>query len=299
MTLPTKPKAWAVLLTQMLNVAARAEERFPVRVPVLAGDYTGQVFPTEPIRVVEGRDLPGFEGALIPIRGNKPGWGIAYNSGIRSRGRINWTLAHEFGHYLVHRKLRPAGISCREDDVLRGGGPTGRDIEREADDFAACLLMPFDDYRRQIAPRDVPDVKVLSACADRYGVSFAAATLRWLDYTERRALLVASRDGFVLWAKSSDLALKTGAYLATKRSTLEVPAASVAARPNEFADPRLPNALPRGAWLPEETTEMTIFSDQYDMTLSVLLLGDAEPRWRETDPENEDPVAVAVDRRWR
>jgi hypothetical protein len=296
MTLPAKPKAWAVLLTQMLNVAGPAEGRFPVNVPVLARDYTGQVYPAEPIKVVEGRDLPGFEGALIPIKGSKPGWGIAYNSSIRSRGRINWTLAHELGHYLVHRKLRPDGISCSEDDVLRGGGPTGRDIEREADDFAACLLMPFDDYRRQLAARDAPDIKVLSACADRYGVSFVAAALRWLDYTEKRALLVASREGFVLWAKSSDPAFKTGAYLATKRNTVEVPAASVAARRNEFSDPRLPNTLAAGAWLPEEVTEMTIFSDQYDMTLSILLLGDAESRRRETDAE--DPMAAAVDRRW-
>jgi hypothetical protein len=199
----------------------------------------------------------------------------------------------------VHRKLRPDGISCSEDDVLRGGGPTGRDIEREADDFAACLLMPFDDYRRQLAARDAPDTKVLSACAERYGVSFAAATLRWLDYTERRAMLVASRDGFVLWAKSSGPAFETGAYLATKRNTVEVPAMSVAVRRAEFADPRLPNTLGPGAWLPEEVTEMTIFSDQYDMTLSVLLLGDARPRWQQSDAEDEDPVAVAVDRRWR
>ena len=216
---------------------------------------------------------------------------------MRSEGRKNWTLAHELGHYLVHRNLYPGGINCSEDDVLRGGGPDGRNIEREADTFAAYLLMPFDDYQRQIAARDVPDIKLLSACADRYGVSFAAAVLRWLDYTDRRALLAASRDGFVLWAKSSRSAFESGAFLATRRNTVEVPASSVAMRRAEVADPRLPNALPKGVWLPEEVTEMTVFSDQYDLTLSLLLLGDAEPRWRQMDQGDED--ALPINRRWR
>ena len=45
-----------------------------------------------------------------------------------------------------------------------------RDIEREADQFAADLLMPFDDFRTQIPARNAADIEALAACAARYGV---------------------------------------------------------------------------------------------------------------------------------
>src|SRR6266571_3775794 len=47
------------------------------------------------------------------------GWGIFYNSAISSEGRINFTLGHEFGHYLIHRLAYPDGIRCGEQDVVR------------------------------------------------------------------------------------------------------------------------------------------------------------------------------------
>lgn len=283
MSLPTRPKPWAAHLSRVLDATLPGAERFPVKVAALAQGYSEQVFPTDPIRHVQGDQLDGFEGALIPIRTGKKGWGIAYNSTIRSPGRINWTLAHELGHYLVHRHDLPNGIECSSDDVLRGGRDGGMGIEREADEFAAALLMPFDDFRRQLPARDKPDLDILSACADRYGVSLQAATLRWLDYTERRALIVVSREGYALWAKSSDAALKSDAYFATRRTTVELHPATLAVRRDDTVDNRVGLKHPPGVWLPEEVIEMAVFSDRYDVAVSVLLLGDAEPRWRSRD----------------
>lgn len=273
MSLPTRPKAWAVHLSHMLN-ATIPEGRFPVRVAAVARSYTEQVFPADPIRRVQAENLPGFEGALLPIPSKARGWGIVYNSAIRSPGRINWTLAHEFGHYLVHRTMLPDGIYCTQDDVLRGGRDGGRDIEREADEFAAGLLMPFDDFRRQLHPRCPPEIDTLSACADRYGVSLQAATLRWLDYTERRAIIVVSREGFALYAKSSDAAYRSGAYFATRKSTVEIPGGSFAASRTDCVGSRAGALLPSGVWLPEPVTEMTVFSDQHDIAVSILSLED-------------------------
>ena len=55
-----------------------------------------------------------------------------------------------------------------------------RRIEAQANDFAASLLMPLDDFRRQIDKRAKPTLDDLGGCADRYGVSLVASTLRWL-----------------------------------------------------------------------------------------------------------------------
>jgi hypothetical protein len=47
------------------------------------------------------------------------GVGIIYNHAITSKGRINFTLAHEFGHYLIHRALYPNGFQCGQQQIVR------------------------------------------------------------------------------------------------------------------------------------------------------------------------------------
>jgi hypothetical protein len=204
----------------------------------VAREYSAQRFPGDAITLVEGASLPGFEGALYRAPAGKSGWGIFYNSAITSRGRINFTLAHEFGHYLLHRLTHPNGLQCGQQDVVRWDSEYGQ-IEHQANRFAAGLLMPLDDYRRQIDPRAKVDLEIMSACAARYGVSLVAAILRWLSYTSRRAILVVSRDGFIWWSRASEPALKTGAFFRTSGSPIEIPSASLVSAPEIGIDSRV------------------------------------------------------------
>lgn len=213
---------------------------------------------------------------------------ILYNNGILSKGRINFTLAHEFGHYLIHRLAFPDGMRCSQQDVIRWDSEYKK-VEHEANTFAAYLLMPLDDYRRQIDSRTVATFDLLSHCAERYEVSLVAATLRWLLYTERRAVLVVSRDGYILWARSSEAAFKSGVYIKTSGLVVPVPETSVAARPDACADARLGVNHPPGVWFPEPCQEMSIVSESYDFTLSLLQLPPGS-RYRDfgtDDDENE------------
>lgn len=91
----------------------------------------------------------------------------------------------------------PEGISCGEQDLLRWDSQYNQ-IEKQANEFAATLLMPLDDFRIQLGDRDKPTFERLSFCAERYGVSLTAVILRWLEYTSRRACLVISREGVCL-----------------------------------------------------------------------------------------------------
>ena len=293
MSLPTTPGAWASRLTAIQRITIPEAERFPVPVAEVAKQVSGQLFPTEPIREVESVDLGFADGALLPISGPRPAWGIAYDSNIRSPGRIRFTIAHEVGHYFLHRHRFPDGKRCTSDDIIGRDG----DVEREADTFAAALLMPLDDYRRQIPAREVVDVERLSACAERYGVSLVAATLRWLAYTELRAVLAISRDGYLLWSWSSEAALKTGAFIRTSKQPVELHVRSVAANAERHSAPREGEDLPPRVWFDEPTREMCVVSDQYDFAMSLLILGDARPRWeRSSVDEEDDPVARPVDR---
>jgi hypothetical protein len=273
------PQRWANTLTLLLNsVHGAAAERFPVRVPELAKEFSRHRFPDDPLSLVAGDRLPNFDGALYKAPPGRKGWGIIYNDAIASPGRINFTIAHEFGHYLLHRLRFPDGIECSQQDMVRWDTEY-REIEAQANDFAASLLMPLDDLRRQIDGRAKPRLDDLGGCAERYGVSLVAATLRWLQYTERRSVMVVSRDEYILWARSSKAALRTGAYFKTAgRPPIPVPPQSLAAQPELLEKSRGEMTHDCDVWFAEPCEEIALASDQYDFTISMLHLG-RPARW--------------------
>jgi len=235
-----------------------------------------------------GRSLPGFDGALYRAPAGKKGWGIFYNSAIASNGRINFTLGHEFGHYLIHRFAYRNDFRCGEQDVVRWDSEHGQ-IEHQANVFSAGLLMPLNDFRRQIPECDKVDLDMISHCADRYRVSLIAAALRWLQYTARRAVVVVSRDGFILWSRASNPALKTGAFFRTSGPPIAIPESSLANRRAKIVDGRVGAELPADVWFPEPVREMTIFAEQYDFAVTLLLLED-RCGYTQLDEESEEDV---------
>jgi len=273
MTTTFTPERWAFEITHVLNATFGAD-RFPIDIAMVALEYSKQRFPDDPIVSVRGDNLPTFDGALFKAPAGRKGWGIIYNNAITSKGRINFTLAHEFGHYLLHRIAYPDGFHCRQQDVVRWDSEYGQ-VEHQANVFAANFLMPLDDFRRQIPDRAKVELEMLRVCAERYNVSLIAAVLRWLTYTEKRAILVVSRDGFILWARSSGPALRSGAFFRTSAGPIEIPPMSLPLQPQLLVDGRGTIDHPRGVWLHEPVKETTVFAEQYDFSLSLLLLDDA------------------------
>jgi hypothetical protein len=144
--------------------------------------------------------------------------------------------------------------------------------------------------RIQVPQPSVPVFSGVSPLARKSAtrVSLIAAVLRWLEYTERRAVLVISRDGFILWGRSSKRALRTGAFFRTSGPPVPLPAASLAGRADRLVDGRTGIDLPAGVWLREDVREMTIFADQYDFAVTLLLLADdAPPIWHDEEVEED------------
>lgn len=276
MTVLLSPQRWAYTLTAILNTRfGDGPDRFPVKVVQLAKEYSHQRYEDDPITLVEGAPLPGFEGGLYRAPAGRKGWGIIYNNTITSPGRINFTLAHEFGHYLLHREAYPDGLECSPQDMVRWDSDYAQ-IEQQANQFAATLLMPLDDFTRQIDPKSKPALDDIGACAERYQVSLIAATLRWLQYTERRSVLVVSRDGFILWARSSQSALGTGAYFKTaNRPPIPIPKASLPNQSSLLESSMGSISHNADVWFREPCDEVALISDQYDFAISLLHLGDA------------------------
>ena len=297
MTDQKRPKAEANDISKLLNQVF-GTDRFPVPVEDVALEYSQQRFRDAPIAKVQGEDLDGFDGMLAANK-KRDKWMILYNSAVSSEGRKRFTVAHEFGHYLLHRHQQEE-IACGAGDIETSGeGKGSRDIEKEADDFATTLLMPLDDFRRQVDGETV-SFDLLGHCAERYGVSLTAAAIRWLEIAApRRAVLVASRDDHMLWATASEDAFNSGAYFATRKNTIELPSAALAHSRNCTGASQSHDTRAQ-VWFAREPaempiTEMTKVAGNYGYTLTLLVMPEAERRWRRHD-EDEEPVEDSYDR---
>lgn len=303
MNLPTTPEGWAIRLTQLLNAyqGIHGLPRFPIDVASIAVEFSRQFFPDAPITMVKGVALSkGVEGMLMPAPNGSGEWGILYNSSITSRGRQNFTLAHEFGHYLLHRAELTAGRECSGGDM--GEWSNGRQrtreeiVEAEANTFASYLLMPFDDFRSRIAGRTI-DIDTMAALAEHYEVSLTAAILKWLSITGQRAMIVVGKEGFMDWAWSSTALLRSGIYYAARQTTIELPAASLAARGGDPDKARRGTMHPPGVWLgSDRVREMTVFSPSNEMTITLLLYPDQGPTASEMAALDEEDVPDTFDR---
>lgn len=280
------PTRWANDLTQLLDLV-KTEDRYPVDVEQLILEISRARWPDDPVLGVETQPLKGFEGALVPMRGDPRGWLVICNASA-NEGRRRFTVAHEAGHYLMHRHLLPAdGIYCKVGDLSQRDI---RVIEKEADTFAASLLMPFHDMRRQLDPKTKPTLEDLGALAGRYGVSLTALVLRWLEYTERRAVIVVSTDGYVLWSWSSTAAHRTGRFFRTSGPPQPIHEVSGAAQPALADRCRAGIRHPPGVWFDEEVEEYTVHATAHERVITILQMGDAAPRWRPREDSETDVV---------
>jgi len=290
--LPSTPQAWAIHLSRLVKIFhdAHGLDPFPIKVAPLAMEYSRHVFPDAPITLVDGIDLSSrFDGMLMPSPRGDGEWGIVYNKAIRSPGRINFTLAHELGHYLLHRHISPAGIQCSNRAMLDWRSELGA-IEGQANTFASFLLMPLDDFRCQIRGEDI-SLDLMRHLSDRYEVSITAAILKWLGITERRAMLVIGSNGFIDWARSSNRLMKSGVFYRARQQTIPLPEQSLAARQGSVVGAFAEADHPRGVWLgDEDVREMTIFSHSNEMTISLLLYSNDAPdkRWANELDEPEE-----------
>jgi len=280
----TPPKA-AIRITHILETycAAHETDRFPVNVENLALNCHDVFGWKDPIAQVVSADIKHFEGCLFPDD-EKSKWLLLYNHTL-SPGRVRFTQAHELGHYILHRTLRES-FECTNADMLNWSEDE-KDIEAQADRFASYLLMPLDDYRQQLTGSI--DIDCFSHCADRYGVSLIAAILKWLDYTEEKAIIILSTDGFMNWAWSSKPAFRAGAFFRTRNNVIAIPKGTLAADTMIKHD-RNGREIPLMVWFKHgdpdlSVREMKINAEQYGNVITLLHLPKSTNVWapRETE----------------
>jgi Zn-dependent peptidase ImmA (M78 family) len=156
-----EPRAHA-LRERYLAIFGGAE--IPVPVESIAEDLLG-------LRIERSADID-CSGMLVPAERR-----IVLNAAEAPRDerplrRYRFTIAHELGHWICHVLGRPdpQPTYCRVVDLTEAADRT---LEREANVFAAELLMPEAVFREAWAASS--DV---SGLAERFGVSLLAAQWR-------------------------------------------------------------------------------------------------------------------------
>lgn len=88
--------------------------------------------------------------------------------------RIRFTLAHELAHYFLHRNQ--LDLIGREEILMRESRALSK-VEREANDFAAALLMPQDKFFSALSSGH----NSTSTLADFFQVSIPAVKYRAME----------------------------------------------------------------------------------------------------------------------
>lgn len=258
------PSACGIQLAKLWILAGKS---FPVDVKELALEVSSKK--PDPISKVKGHAISGIEGMLIQ-RSEKNCWYILYQETIEVSGRISFTLAHELGHYMLHRGLQNE-FKCDQKKLLNYCDETSSVKESEANKFASFLLMPIDDFRGQIG-QDTASLDLLGHCADRYNVSLTAATIKWLEFTSEAAMVVVARDGFVCWSYTSQSARKLKVYLPPGRQLPENNdrySLVLGGRNQQLI-------VSPGVWHPKlEAVESCILSDKFDFAIYLVQFPEA------------------------
>ena len=262
MTEPATPTAWGIQLAKLWLASGQT---FPVGVKEIALEVTRARF-ADPVGLVTPHGIVGIDG-MLSKRQKKNDWCISYDDRVPVPGRINFTIAHELGHYLLHRKQRDV-FQCRPVQMIEYDSPESRRIESQANTFASYLLMPRNDFEAQIAGHEV-SFEVLGHCADRYKTSLTATVLKWLEFTSEAAMLVvADHDEFVCWSYASQAARRIGAYMPPGEP---VPALVLEHMRSNTSDLLRPRRVAPGVWhATAEAIESVIVSDQFEQNIFLV-----------------------------
>src|SRR5271157_1307304 len=104
--------------------------------------------PVSPFAIADRRDIvceqkaslaPGVSGCLMKVG---DAFGILYSARLASEGFRRFTVAHELGHYFLEGHVQALFGAGQQFHQSESGFTSNDKYEREADSFAASLLMP-------------------------------------------------------------------------------------------------------------------------------------------------------------
>lgn len=96
----------------------------------------------------------------------------------QNRQRRNFTIAHELGHLFLHMGFLTDEALWREQDQKEYRRFGSSEEEYQANEFAAALLMPIEDYDAILKAKAVNNRVNIQEIANYFHVSYSAAKNR-------------------------------------------------------------------------------------------------------------------------
>ncbi len=125
---------------------------------------------------------------------------VRVNPDIPEPGRKRFAVAHELGHWLIHRDQSQIN-ACTDQDMVAKYKASA--LEVEASYFAAELLMPgnlFGPRLRKLRP----SFDLIKGLAREFGTSLTATAIRCAEVTDDYLAVVASEGGRIRWWRGSE-----------------------------------------------------------------------------------------------
>ena len=138
----------------------------------------------------------GFEGALIQTS-NKPNGIVAIKESIRELGRKRFTIAHEFGHYILPGH-GITGRTCKGENI-ESKSKRIPSHEAAANAFASELLLPASIVKPLVRSR-LASIETAEFLSSQFGTSVTAALIKASETTHERCCVVMSTDQIIEWA---------------------------------------------------------------------------------------------------
>ncbi|AWM14657.1 hypothetical protein DI487_12860 [Flavobacterium sediminis] len=118
-----------------------------------------------------------------------------------ARGRF--TLAHELGHYIIDSHRIGLKLGLLEPHPSRTNQKQFNEIEREADYFASCLLMPEERFKKDFFRKKF-SFELIDSLSKEYGVSITACAFRFAQIGSHPIMIIYAENGAIKWTYSSD-----------------------------------------------------------------------------------------------
>lgn len=117
--------------------------------------------------------------------------------------RARFTFAHELGHFFIdeHRNALKSGQAPAHSSFTNFASENV--VEREADFFAACLLLPQQRLRRDCFRRKF-NFRLVDEIAHKYQTSITSTLLRLITLDLHPLMVICSCKSKVIWQWNSD-----------------------------------------------------------------------------------------------
>ena len=165
--------------------------KFPINPFKLA--YNISQYESDPIAEIRAIKLENFTAGLFYMN-KKNSWLILYNKDL-GKTRRNFSIAHELGHYFLHRNLKNHNNNLTNDYYTK--------LEKEADSFAASLLIPNISFLSFLKGKSI-SAQFFSNVCKKYNVSLTTAILKWLSITFLDVLLIVAQNNTIIWSKKGN-----------------------------------------------------------------------------------------------